>query len=117
MKKNPNRSKNNNNYTLQINKHSKMTCLFFSFSAFHRDSKFHKFLVLFVVIDDLGVESPLILGEITIFVFTRSVCIDSLVTKILKIKMIKQHNTGHKTYIRHILFTENYIHRLNIKYI
>ena len=43
--------------------------------------------------------------------------IESLVTKILKIKVIKQDNTGHKTYIRNILLTVNSVHRLNIKYI
>ena len=43
--------------------------------------------------------------------------IDSLITKMLKIKVIKQDNTGHKTYIRHILLTINSVHRLNIKYI
>ena len=42
---------------------------------------------------------------------------DSLVTKILKIKVIKQDNTRHKTYIRQIPLTANSVHILNIKYI
>ena len=42
--------------------------------------------------------------------------IDSLPTKILKVKVIKQDNTGHRTYIRHIPLTVNSVHRLNIKY-
>ena len=41
--------------------------------------------------------------------------IDSLVTNILKIKVIKQDNTGHKMYRRHLPFTVNSEHRLNIK--
>ena len=41
--------------------------------------------------------------------------IDSLVTKILKIKVIKQDSTGHKTYTRHIPLTLSSIHRLSIK--
>ena len=42
--------------------------------------------------------------------------IDSLVTKILKIKVIKQDNTGHKTYIRQDIINVNSAHRLEIKY-
>ena len=41
--------------------------------------------------------------------------IDSLVTNILKIKVIKQDNTGHKTYRRDVPLTVNSVHRLNIK--
>ena len=43
--------------------------------------------------------------------------IDSLVTRILKMKVIKKDNMGHKTYVRHILLTVNSVHRLNMKYI
>ena len=42
-------------------------------------------------------------------------CIDSLVTNILKVKVIKKDNTAHKTYRRHIPLTVNSAHRLNIK--
>ena len=42
----------------------------------------------------------------------------SLVTKyIKKQKQIKQDNTEHKTYRRHIPLTVNSVNRLNIKYI
>ena len=41
--------------------------------------------------------------------------IDSLVTNILKIKVIKQDKTGHKTYRKHKQLTVNSVHRLNIK--
>ena len=41
--------------------------------------------------------------------------IDSLVTNKLKIKVIKQDKTRHKTYQRHIPPTVNSVHRLNIK--
>ena len=41
--------------------------------------------------------------------------IDLLVTNILKIKVVIQDNTGHKTYRRHIPLTANSVHRLNIK--
>ena len=40
--------------------------------------------------------------------------IDSLITNILKIK-VKQDNTGHKTYRRHVPLTVNFVHRLDIK--
>ena len=40
-----------------------------------------------------------------------------LITKLLKIKVIKQDNTGNKIYIRHILLNVNSVHRSNIKYI
>ena len=40
-----------------------------------------------------------------------------LIIKLLKIKVIKQDNTGHKIYIRHIPINVNYILKLNIKYI
>ena len=43
--------------------------------------------------------------------------IDSLLTKILKLKVMKQDNTGHKTFIRHMPLTVNFVHRFNIKYI
>ena len=44
--------------------------------------------------------------------------IDSLVTKyIKKQKQIKQDNTEHKTYRRHIPLTVNSVNRLNIKHI
>ena len=35
----------------------------------------------------------------------------------LQIEIIKQGNTGHKTYLRQIPLNENYVHRLDIKYI
>ena len=41
--------------------------------------------------------------------------IDSLVTNILKIKVIKQKNTRHKTYRRYIPLTVNAVNGLNIK--
>ena len=41
--------------------------------------------------------------------------IDSLVTYILKIKVVIQNSTGHKTYKRHIPLTVNSTHRLNLK--
>ena len=40
---------------------------------------------------------------------------DSRVTKILKIKVIKQDNTGLKIYVTHIPLTVNSVHRQNIK--
>ena len=43
--------------------------------------------------------------------------IDSLVKKILKIKVIKQDKTGHKTHLKLIPLTVNSSDRLNIKYI
>ena len=43
--------------------------------------------------------------------------IDSLPTKILKIKVIKRDNTGHKFHVRYIPLTVNSVPRLNIKYI
>ena len=43
--------------------------------------------------------------------------IDSLVKKILKIKVIEQNKTGHKTHVKLIPLTVNSVHRLNIKHI
>ena len=43
--------------------------------------------------------------------------IESLVTIILKMKIIKQDNTGNKTYLRDIPLTVNSVHKLNVKYI
>ena len=40
-----------------------------------------------------------------------------LIIKLLKIKVIKQDNTGYKIYIRHIPINVNSILKLNIKYI
>ena len=37
-----------------------------------------------------------------------------LITKLLQIKAIKQDNTGHKIYIRHIPLNVNSVHKLNI---
>ena len=51
------------------------------------------------------------------FFSTTKMYIDSQVTKMLKTNAIKQDNTEHKTYIRHISLTVNYVNRLNIKYI
>ena len=48
--------------------------------------------------------------------FFKSKYINILVAKILTIKVIKQDNAGHKTYIRHIPLTVNSVHRLSRKY-
>ena len=48
---------------------------------------------------------------------TADITMTFLITKLLKITVTKQDNTGHKIYIRHIPLNVNSVHRLNIKYI